>query len=497
VGNPGGLDFALVEERLAGYENLLTERSFTEMKNLVLAFLALFVATTLPVGAQTKPDSELESLTSISVSPSAPSIAVGASQLFTATGTFRDGSVQNLTNDVTWASSNTANATIQTTGRAQPGLATGVAVGTVNIIASGGGKSGMTSLTITTSSGNTTKIPLMDMTASQNYLGFQGGLYENSSDTVPADHDAAGKAIAATIQPLDSGGNSSAAGKIVFASIGMSNAAEEFGLFIADASIDPSVNHTTLTIVNGAKGGITAPCWTAATGPAPCGVDVVNQYDRVRDDVLAPLGLTEEQVEIVWLKDADSSPGVQGCGTNHDLPCHSLCDPTIASCSNTVTATEALRYESEVGEILRAAKQRWPNLRLAFLSTRIYAGYAVIDLNPEPYAYEYGYSAKWLIEAQIAQISTNTVDPTAGDLSYNNDTAPWVAWGPYIWADGDIPRSDGLIWCDGQPASPCNGEVDFQSDGTHPNVVGGQKVASMLLKFFLGSPFTAEWFAAP
>lgn len=434
-------------------------------------------------------------IVSIAVNPLNPSIAAGTTQQFFATATFSDNTTQDITSTAAWTSSDPTRATIQTAGQAQPGLALGVAAGSVTVTASSNGKNGSTSLTVTTSSGNGTKIPLMDMNSSQNYLNFPGGLYENSSDTVPSDHDADGKTIAATIQPLDSNGNPSTAGKIAFVSIGMSNAADEFGLFIADASTDAKVNQTTLVIANGALGSITAPCWTAATGPTPCGVE--NQYDRVRDNVLAPLGLTEKQVEVVWLKEADASPGVQGCGTNGSLPCQSLCDPTLAGCSNTAAGTEALRYELEAGEILRAAKTRWPNLQLAFLSTRIYAGYAVIDLNPEPYAYEYGFSAKWLIEAQITQIRTGTADPTAGDLSYKKGTAPWVAWGPYIWANGDTPRSDGLIWCDGQASSPCSGEVDFESDGTHPNTVGGQKVATMLLNFFLSSPYTSSWFAAP
>jgi len=47
-------------------------------------------------------------LTSIAVTPSAPTLAVGATQQFTATGTYSDGSTQDLTPQVTWASSSPA-----------------------------------------------------------------------------------------------------------------------------------------------------------------------------------------------------------------------------------------------------------------------------------------------------------------------------------------------------------------------------------------------------
>ena len=51
-------------------------------------------------------------LQSIAVTPANPSIAKGATQQFTATGTFSDNSTQNLTAQVTWASATTTVATI-------------------------------------------------------------------------------------------------------------------------------------------------------------------------------------------------------------------------------------------------------------------------------------------------------------------------------------------------------------------------------------------------
>lgn len=431
--------------------------------------------------------------TSISLTPNTATIVVGVTQQLQASAKFNNGTVQDVTSQASWSSSDAAAATVQT-GQTSPGLVTGVSAGTATITATFSGINGTAAVTVT--SPVTGKVPLMDMTETETYQGFQGGLYENVSNQVPTDHDAAGKTFAGEIQPLDTSGNPSASGKIVFTSIGMSNAADEFGVFVETATSNASVNHSTLTILNGALGGITACMWFPATGAPSCSPQVGNQYDRIRDTILTPAGFSEAQVQVVWIKEANGGPGVTGCGSNGVSPCAPLCDQTTAGCSNTPTNTDAMRYEQELGEILRAAKARWPNLKLAFLSTRIYGGYATDTLSPEPYAYEYGFSAKWSIEAQINQIRTGTVDSVAGDLNYSAGTAPWVAWSAYIWADGPNPRSDGLVWCDGQVSSPCNSEVDFQSDGTHPSSEGEHKVANMLMSFFSSSPYTTGWFLA-
>jgi hypothetical protein len=69
-------------------------------------------------------------LVTITVAPPNPSIAPGAPQQFNATGAFQDSSTQDLTQSVTWSSSNTGVATVDNTG-----LATAVATGTTTLTA--------------------------------------------------------------------------------------------------------------------------------------------------------------------------------------------------------------------------------------------------------------------------------------------------------------------------------------------------------------------------
>jgi hypothetical protein len=224
---------------------------------------------------------------------------------------------------------------------------------------------------------------------------------------------------------------------------------------MGQAAADTSVNRTTLAIVNGARGGQDAQTWDAATDA---------NYDSVRLNRLAPLGLTERQVQVAWVKQADAGP-------RDSLPS---------------SQADAYLLETRLGNIVRALRARYPNLTLVFLSSRIYAGYATTTLNPEPYSYESGFAVKWLVQAQIEQMANGgaVTDPRAGDLNYDTG-APWIGWGPYLWADGTTPRQgDGLVWQVG----------DFAQDGTHPSQSGQQKVGTMLLAFFKGSPLTKCWF---
>ncbi len=89
---------------------------------------------------------------------------------------------------------------------------------------------------------------------------------------------------------------------------------------------------------------------------------------------------------------------------------------------------------------------------------------------------------KWLLEGQIAGEDTLNYDVGQGAV-----VAPWLAWGPYLWADGLNPREgDGLTW-------EC---ADFSTDGTHPATGARVKVSNMLLEFFRTDGTAQPWYVS-
>ena len=61
-------------------------------------------------------------------------------------------------------------------------------------------------------------------------------------------------------------------------------------------------------------------------------------------------------------------------------------------------------------------------MKLAYLSSRTYGGYATTPLNPEPYAYESAFAVKWLIKQQIKGDSALNCDPSNDPIK-----APWLS----------------------------------------------------------------------
>ena len=170
-----------------------------------------------------------------------------------------------------------------------------------------------------------------------------------------------------------------------------------------------------------------------------------SDYWDLVDERLIEADVSANQVQAVWLKQSIA-------GEDRRFP------------------KDAKALQADLRAIVRTMRIRYPNLRLVYLSSRTYGGYAITGLNPEPAAYDSGYAVRGVIQ-----------DRMVGKLK-----GPWLGWGPYLWTDGLLGRSDGLVWsCD-----------DVDDDGTHPSKTGVQKVVNLLTTFFKTDPTARRWFVA-
>jgi hypothetical protein len=274
-------------------------------------------------------------------------------------------------------------------------------------------------------------VPLTDL-GKHDYHGFEGGLYPNGQNSPPPGYLALGLAKAREVQPLSPDGRPSPDGTIGLLSVGMSNTLLEFRAFRRLANADSRTNPR-VTIVNGAQAGEDASHVSS----------VSDRYWSVLESRVGSSGVTPQQMQVVWLKEAEAFP-------------------------SSLFPDDARRLQIDLRRIIAILRFRFPNLRLVYVSSRSYGGYARTSLNPEPYAYDSGFAVKWLVEERMA----------------TRLPLPWIGWGPYLWTDGVKGRSDGFVWT-------C---ADVRSDGTHPSASGELKIGKLLLDFFTSDPTARSWF---
>jgi len=291
--------------------------------------------------------------------------------------------------------------------------------------------------------------PLTDL-ATGSYLGEEGGLYLSGSNVRPPAHDTDGQIFAKGIVPLDANGNYSPTGKYVMLGIGESTAQDEFTEFLSLARVDPELN-SSLVIVDGAQGGATPHELSSTSSP---------YWNTMINNYIPDQGVTANQVVAVWVEDTN---GITSGTFPHDM----------------------VGMQTDYETLMNNVHTLFPNVKLAYFSSRIYAGYSdgVAKIDPEPYAYEAGFAVKNAIGDQLNGNLNLNYNPNLGPIM-----APWMSWGPYYWADGLLARSDGWLWT-------CQ---DLQSDGTHPSSPSGDlKVAGQLLNFFKTDDTTTPWFLQP
>jgi hypothetical protein len=255
----------------------------------------------------------------------------------------------------------------------------------------------------------------------------EGGLYKHGNNSIPTAHYQRLVEASNLIVPRDPNGNPDPVnGKIGVISVGMSNTQMEFDTFMTNANLDPEKSDK-VVLINASQGSRDASFWAGRSTSNPWPWDYF-------DEKIQEAGLTPAQVQVAWVKHANANPNQPG---SDDFP---------------IYAEDLYRDMTFIANYLLAHQNHTTgsttttNIKVAYLSSRIYGGYSLGPLNPEPSAYESAFSMRWLIFDQQGlhqpNLSLNTTVPYT-EVDYNN--APILAWGPYLWANGIIERNEPLL----------------------------------------------------
>ena len=217
--------------------------------------------------------------------------------------------------------------------------------------------------------------------------------------------------------------------KIIIVAISMSNGYQEFNQFINLYKNHPDISNQ-VEFENCAVGGSALERWLTED----------SLWQKCKDKIS-----DLSAVKVVWAKNANQF-------TAHGL---TLPDP----------GADYYDLVENIGAISQRIGEEFPSVQAVFHSSRIWGGYVTGEKQAargEPMSYEGGFATNTVIE-QYQQ----------GQLP----GAPWIGWGPYIWANGETPNGSGIFWT----------LNDFQDGGVnqHPSEAGATKVADALHEFLM------------
>ena len=297
-------------------------------------------------------------------------------------------------------------------------------------------------------------IPIQDLGVGYYAGTYQGGLYPGGSNVPPNGHLKKGLNIIKKLKPLDTLGLVNyETGKVVLAGFGASTVGGPFNHMIQLVNDDITLNPC-LQIVNAANG---------SDGLEALTVDNSDYWEYIRIYKLAAKGLRPNQVQIGWLMHSSRID---------------------SNSEDTGPYIDSLVMHLKIA--LQAMQVMYPNLKVVFLSGFPYGGYAdsmkvLYHVIAEPASYNHNFATKEVIKDQI------TGDPSLRYMEPGK-VAPFLAWGPPLWADGEIPNEySGLSW---------NCELEFAPDGGgyHMTNVGKDKVGEILIDFFKTDTLGKSWY---
>jgi len=267
------------------------------------------------------------------------------------------------------------------------------------------------------------------------YSGLQGGLYPRGLNMLPGAYRIEGLERAQRVVPLDAlGRHAPEWGRIGLLLLGTADTrvvAEQ----ACQLAAGDSERSAAVVTVNGAAG---TSIRTMAAGS--------DRTWTLLPQLLKAAGLTRAQVEVVWL-DATSELVEQPFPENARL------------------------LQQDLAAIVARAREELPSLRLVFVSSSAWGGYAGAGAASD--SYESAFAVRGLIEERLSA--------SAGEAA---SAGPWLAWGPYLWTAGEQPRSDGLRW----------GRDDFLADGRRLSPAGAAQSARELLEFLHVSAQARGWY---
>jgi len=286
-------------------------------------------------------------------------------------------------------------------------------------------------------------LPITDLGTGY-YRGYQGGLYPGGQNQRSGAHLSLALSQSAQIQPLNNNGQPAANGKVVLIGVGASNPRTEFEAFKQQAQSSGLLKPST-AIVNTCIGGQ--------------GVQKMNQasanYWQQAENTLQQAGLSMQQVQAAWVE------------TEH------------TGNADTVFPRAPQQLMSDMRTLLVTMKQKFPQLKIVYLSGRAFSGFAQAAANEVgkgllyPRDYYNGWTMKWMVEKQIAN-----------EAGYTLSDIPFITMSTYLWSRGANPRNDGFF---------LDCILDVGPDGLHLTAAGEQKAGQQLYQFFFSDPTSVGW----
>jgi hypothetical protein len=278
------------------------------------------------------------------------------------------------------------------------------------------------------------------------FRGYVGGLYPGganiASGSYADDLDSACKLIV----PLDTFGNFSSKGKIVFISLGESAGGQNMTNLKTKTNGNPLTN-SRLLLLNCNDGKTTATLNSQ--------MDSLNPYwNHVAQILKGGAHSSFRQVQVIYLEADDSAQN----------------DLTFPG--------RPLLVKQDLEACFRVYKQKFPNLKIVYVEARTRTFSKQQLSNREPSPYYFGWACKWAIEDQI-----NGVSGTA--YKGENAVSPLTTWAFYQWADSLPRKTDSFYW-----------RFSETKDGLHASDTGEDTLATRFQNFLITDKHASLWYGA-